>query len=253
MFKRRRSGKKEARKTTDGAVLDSLAEEHSHVEQASTSGPWDVADAPDDDIKRLDLGSMRVPTPEGIGVQMQTDAKGNISQVVLVAGDSALQLGVFAAPRTAGIWQDVQADISEQIKSQGGSVSEVEGRYGTELLAKVAGKKGASTRVRFLGIDGPRWFVRASFQGKRALDEDAAPQLDECLRNVIVDRGSQAMPVREGLPLKLPPEMAEQAARRIAERKAQGGDSDKAMVATGEPPQQKGRRRPSPRPRSAEG
>ncbi|WP_035702558.1 DUF3710 domain-containing protein, partial [Glycomyces tenuis] len=84
---------------------------------------------------------------------------------------------------------------------------------------------------------------------KRATDEDAAPELDEALRNLVVDRGNLAMPVREPLPLKLPPKMAEEAAARIAQRKAEGGDGTRAIVAAGDTPKPKVRRKPSPRPR----
>lgn len=246
MFRRRRSSKKQ--RPAEGAVLDSLVESSEEVAREITEGPFDVADAPDDELRRIDLGAIRLPLPKGVGFQAQTDAKGNISQVVLTTGSSALQLLVRAAPRTEGIWGEMREEFSGQITGQGGEVEEVEGRWGTELLARVSAKKGTNT-VRFVGIDGPRWFVQGTFQGARATDEDAAPELDEALRSLVVDRGNLAMPVREPLPLKLPPKMAEEAAARIAQRKAEGGEGDRAIVAAGEAPRPKARRKPSPRPR----
>nr|WP_277605996.1 DUF3710 domain-containing protein [Glycomyces sp. L485] len=225
-----------------------MAESGEEVAREATEGPFDVADAPEDEVRRIDLGALRLPVPKGVGFQAQTDAKGNISQVVLTTGSSALQLLVRAAPRTDGIWEEMRDELTGQVTGQGGKVDVVEGRWGTELVAQVTTKKGTNS-VRFVGIDGPRWFVQATFQGTRALEEDAAPELDEALRNVVVDRGSAAMPVREPLPLKLPPKMAEEAAARIAQRKAEGGDGTRAIVAAGDTPKPKVRRKPSPRPR----
>ncbi|WP_051325987.1 DUF3710 domain-containing protein [Glycomyces tenuis] len=246
MFRRRRSSKKQ--RPSEGAVLDSLAESGEEVDREVTEGPFDAADAPEDELRRLDLGAIRLPIPKGVGFQAQTDAKGNISQVVLTTGSSALQLLVRAAPRSEGIWEEMREELTAQVTGQGGKVETVEGRWGEELIARVAGQKGTNT-VRFVGVDGPRWFVQATFQGKRATDEDAAPELDEALRNLVVDRGNLAMPVREPLPLKLPPKMAEEAAARIAQRKAEGGDGTRAIVAAGDTPKPKVRRKPSPRPR----
>ncbi|GAA2304194.1 DUF3710 domain-containing protein [Glycomyces scopariae] len=246
MFKRRRGSKKQ--RPAEGAVLDSLAESGETYEREATEGPYDAADAPEDGIRRIDLGAIRLPVPKGVGFQAQTDAKGNISQVLLTTGSSALQLLVRAAPRSEGIWPEIREELTTTVAGQGGQVEEVEGRWGTELIAKVATKKGANT-VRFCGVDGPRWFVQATFQGQRALDEDAAPELDEALRDLVIDRGSIAMPVREPLPLKLPPKMAEEAAARIAQRKAEGGDGSRAIIAAGDTPRPQVRRKPSPRPK----
>lgn len=247
MFKRRRSSKKQ--RPAEGAVLDSLAESGETAPRQHTDGPYDAADAPDeDDVRRIDLGAIRLPVPKGVGFQAQTDAQGNISQVLLTTGTSALQLLVRAAPRSEGIWDEVREELAEQIAGQGGQVETVEGRWGTELIAKVSGKKGANS-VRFCGVDGPRWFVQATFQGQRALDEAASPELDDALRNLVVDRGTTAMPVREPLPLKLPPKMAEEAAARIAQRKAEGGDGNRAIIAAGDTPKPQVRRKPSPRPK----
>ncbi|RRS00333.1 DUF3710 domain-containing protein [Glycomyces terrestris] len=246
MFKRRRGAKKQ--RPAEGAVLDSLAESGETIEREATEGPYDVADAPDDDVRRIDLGAIRLPVPKGVGFQAQTDAKGNISQVLLTTGTSALQLLVRAAPRSEGIWPEIREELAATVTGQGGQVEEVEGRWGTELIAKVTTKKGDNS-VRFCGVDGPRWFVQATFQGQRALDEAAAPELDEALQNLVIDRGSIAMPVREPLPLKLPPKMAEEAAARIAQRKAEGGDGNRAIIAAGDTPRPQVRRKPSPRPK----
>lgn len=224
------------------------------------TGPFDVED-PHDDRERLDLGSLRVPVPDGVELRVQADADGQIQQVVLVSGDSALQLGVFAAPKTEGIWDEVRADIRKQLFSDGVAAEEAAGEYGIELRARVRTPEGL-TDLRFVGVDGPRWMVRAVYQGPAATDDVAARPLDEVLHGLVVDRGGEAMPVREPLPLRLPREMAEKAAAQRAG--AEGTDSGPA--ADGEAGTARGastgrarpsptgrpsgtRRKPSPRPK----
>jgi hypothetical protein len=216
-----------------------------------TTGPYDVADAPDTD--RLDLGSLQIPAIDGVEVRVQADPEGQVQQVVLVHGDSALQLGVFAAPRSEGIWDEVRADIRKQLFTDGVAAEEVEGEYGVELRSRVRTGEGIAD-IRFVGVDGPRWMVRAVYQGAAALDPDAAGPLADCLRGLVVDRGGEAMPVREPLPLRLPREMAEQAAAQQAEQAAAqqaeeaetgAGGANGTPVPGGGPT----RRRPSPRPR----
>jgi len=131
------------------------------------------------------------------------------SQVVLVHGQNALQLGVFAAPRSAGIWDEVREEIRQSLSNDGAAAEEVTGVYGVELRAQVPTQDGR-TNLRFVGIDGPRWMVRGVYQGMAATDPDAAGPLTMCLEGLVVDRGQDARPVREPLPLRLPREAAEQ-------------------------------------------
>ena len=83
----------------------------------------------------------------------------------------------------------------------------MDGRYGTELRARVRTQDGVDD-MRFVGVDGPRWMVRAVYQGPAAVDPALAGPLDECLAGLGVDRGTQAMPVKDPLPLRLPRELA---------------------------------------------
>ena len=63
--------------------------------------------------------------------------------------------------------------------------------------------------ARFVGVDGPRWFLRAMYTGSAAVDPDAAAPLEAALRDVVVVRGSDPMAVRDPLPLRLPPQAQE--------------------------------------------
>ncbi|MEV1330539.1 DUF3710 domain-containing protein [Micromonospora costi] len=172
-------------------------------------GPYDISEAPSG-VARLDLGSLHIPAVPEVEVRVQADQQGVIQQVVLVHGTNALQLGVFAAPRSEGIWDEVRAEIRQSLVNDGATAREVEGEYGPELRATVHTQDGP-TELRFVGIDGPRWMVRAVFQGAAAVDPAAAGPLAECLEGLVVDRGQEAKPVREPLPLRLPREVAEQA------------------------------------------
>lgn len=173
-----------------------------------TRGPYDRSEAPEG-VQRLDLGSLHIPAVPGVEVRVQADPQGVVQQVVLVHGENALQLGVFAAPRSEGIWDEVRAEIRQSLFDDGVAAQEVSGEYGTELRARLRTPDGI-TDLRFIGVDGPRWMVRAVYQGAAAVDPAAAGPLTECLDGLVVDRGQDAKPVREPLPLRLPREVAEQ-------------------------------------------
>jgi Protein of unknown function (DUF3710) len=221
------------RRPVEVETADPLPAARSAVD-AGDMGPFDFSEAPEGG--RLDLGALQVPAIEGVDLRVQADADGVIQQVVLVHGDSALQLGVFAAPRSEGIWDEVRDEIRESFSNDGVTAEEQPGDYGTELYAHVRTPDGL-TDIRFVGVDGPRWMVRGVYQGPVAVDADAAPPLVACMRGLVVNRGAEAKPVREPLMLRLPPEMTEAAAA------AAPGDQS----ASGEAPVSS--RQPSPRPR----
>ncbi len=223
-------------------------------EPADTVGPYDVTEAPDfDETAMLDLGALKVPVVADVEIRVQAGEDGAVQQVVLVHGDNALQLGVFAAPRTEGIWEETRTEIKASLFADGVAAEEVPGEYGTELRARVRTPEGLND-LRFVGIDGPRWMVRAIYQGKVAVDPSVAAPLVECLRNLVVDRGKEPMPAREALPLRLPKEAVEQAQAQAA---AAATDASPTVPrpANGTPPRPTPRpgtrnpRKPSPRPR----
>jgi hypothetical protein len=171
-------------------------------------GPWDAADAPDKE--RLDLGALQVAVPEGVELRLELSPEGQVMAVTLVHGDSSAQLNVFAAPRTEGIWGEVRGEIAEALNSGGGRATEGEGVLGTELRAvvpqEVPGQGVVHAPARFVGVDGPRWFLRALLTGAAATEDHAAQPLLDVVRDVVVVRGDEPMPAREPLVLTLPAE-----------------------------------------------
>ena len=207
-----------------------------------TTGPWDVADAPDDGITRLDLGALRLPARPGMELRVDLNQQQQVVGATLRSGDSLLQVAAFAAPRAAGIWDDVREDIARTASGQGASLREVEGPFGTELAGTVVAAPPAQpgqpapapTRrpARFLGVDGPRWFLRGTISGPAASTPEAAAELEEAFRAVVVVRGSEPMPVREALPLTLPAE----AAARIAAQQQEAAGRPAGAAAPRTPP-----------------
>jgi hypothetical protein len=174
---------------------------------APTSGPFDVEGAPDE--PRLDLGALQLPLVEGVEVQLQVDeASGLVTAAMVVLGESAVQLQAFAAPRHEGIWGEVSEEIASGISQQGGTADVTDGPFGRELLGRVPaqlpdGKVGFQP-MRFVGVDGARWLLRAVFHGRAAIEPDAAQPLEALVRRVVVVRGGEPMGPRELLALRLP-------------------------------------------------
>ena len=114
----------------------------------------------------------------------------------------------FAAPRNGDLWGTVRPQIIEDITGRGGRAEEREGRFGPELVCQVPIKKPDGTvglqPSRILGINGDRWLLRASFLGRPAIEPDGAGEWEDVLAQVVVRRGTGAMPVGEPLPATLP-------------------------------------------------
>ncbi|MGI8880024.1 MAG: DUF3710 domain-containing protein [Jatrophihabitans sp.] len=206
-------------KRTERDKLDATPpwETKRHVEVEATTGPFDITDAPDDDLERVDLGALRIPGSEGLELRVDVDETGAAVAVTLAHTAGHMQIGVFAAPRSEGIWDEVREEIRSSIGSQRGTAQESDGEFGVELTGSIPGDGGMS-KVRFVGVDGPRWFVRAMLVGAPATDPKLAKTFNRVIRNLVVVRGTDPLPVRDAIPLTLPDEVAEQI--RVAQEAA---------------------------------
>jgi len=172
------------------------------------SGPWDSAD--DYPVhERIDCGSLLIPVREGFEVQINV-AEEQGTWVAVVQEESGMQLQAFAAPRSGELWDEVRNEIAENIAESGGSCHVVYGKFGAELAGEVPisaeGPAGPLQAVRFLGYDGPRWFLRGVISGPAVMDEALATEFNELFGDVVVVRGDYPAPPREQLDIRLPEE-----------------------------------------------
>ncbi|MEO6715492.1 MAG: DUF3710 domain-containing protein [Mycobacteriales bacterium] len=179
---------------------------------AETSGPWDLADAPGDgETPSVDLGALRIPVPPTLELRLEVDPQGNVGGATVADDHSTLQLNVFAAPRRTGIWDEVRVEIMQALTDQGVAAEEVDGALGLELHARLPSgdTKGSTTSARFVGSDGPRWFLRGLMTGPAATDPVQAKPFEEVFRGIIVVRGGEAMAPRDPLGLRIPTDIEE--------------------------------------------
>ncbi|WP_458041526.1 MULTISPECIES: DUF3710 domain-containing protein [Bacteria] len=191
----------------DGTTVDPAGK--SAPADRATGGPFDESEA--NPVRPyIDLGGIKVLPREGLNLRLEIEEQSKrIVAVGLDYAGSTLQVQPFAAPRTGGLWHETRAQIREQVRQQGGRVEEREGPLGPELLAEVpviAGAEGTSGKrlARFVGVDGPRWFLRGVIGGVGASDIEAAAQIEDLFRSIVVVRGGTPMPPREFIPLKMP-------------------------------------------------
>ena len=171
-------------------------------------GPFDSSQV-DSMGPRVDLGAIWLPVLPGLELRMEIDKKTQkVTGVSATLGGSGLQVQAFAAPKTSGIWDEVRAEIATSITSQGGTVDDVPGTFGRELIARIpaTGPDGQSgvRPARFVGVDGPRWFVRGVLSGRAAVDPEAARALESVFANVVVVRDTNPRPPRDLLTLTMP-------------------------------------------------
>ena len=191
--------------------VEELKEEENSAEVIKydrVNGPHDIEEVSEEDLEDyVDLGALRIKMHEGMNLRLETDdSTGAVIAATITRDGATLQVQAFAAPRTTGIWDDIRHDLTESVASQGGTVEVYAGVFGAAVTPD--GKRGERI-ARFVGVDGPRWFLRGVISGAAVLgDEAAAASVEEVFRDVVVDRGDDPRPPRELLPMTLPADLA---------------------------------------------
>ena len=202
----------------DGAE-EAVGQEAAEERAAATptgplAGPWDSGDdVPVAD--RVDFGSLQIPVGEGADIQIGM-ADNQAAWITVLRGGSGLQVQAFAAPKSDGLWDDVREEIAADIATSGGQCHEVDGPFGVELRARIAPPDAAASGgrhagrglqpVRFLGVDGPRWFLRGAITGPAAQRDELAKPFERVFGGIVVARGDHPVPPRDLLEIQLPEE-----------------------------------------------
>ncbi len=200
----------EAEQVVDGVDAEAGGEgaERLRLEPAPRpDGPWDSTEVREPGEGRVDLGGLFVPGVDGMELRVEVAGDAIVAATVVLR-DSAIQLQAFAAPKREGIWGEVREEIATGITQQGGIIDEVEGPLGWELRAQVPVQlpdgTGGYQVVRFVGVDGTRWFLRGVISGQGAVQPQAAGLLEQIFRDTVVVRGDGPMAPRDPIVLQLP-------------------------------------------------
>lgn len=171
-------------------------------------GPFDVTERPiESPDEYVDLGSLLIRMRPDIEVQLPTEDD-VVTAVLVTSGGSAVELRPFAGARSGGTWDGVRADLREEVDKRGGTITEIDGPFGPEILAQFPATTADGTAgvqpARFIGIEGPRWVVRATILGAAGLESTDEGVFVEVLRDLRVRRGEEPRMLRESLPLVIP-------------------------------------------------
>ena len=190
------------------AVREDSSDEVDAEEVDAGGGPYDSSEVtlPEGESDgRLDLGSVRLPLIEGAQIQVEMEESGELRSVHLLTEVGRITVAAFAAPRTEGMWREVLGELAQSLKDDGAAVRFEDGPWGREVVGV-----GAGATLRFVGVDGPRWMVRGVAAGPEETQEPLSELVRDVLRQTVVVRGVEAMPVRSPLPIALPAVLVQQ-------------------------------------------
>lgn len=180
--------------------------EKSAAADREITGPFDISEV--SAVQPfIDLGALKI-TPR-TGLQLRLDIEESTKRLVaatLEIDGSTLQVQVFAAPRSDGLWNEIREQVADQVVKQGGSAEHIVGPFGPELRAEVPTADGTTRPIRFVGVDGPKWFLRGVISGPAASSTTRATVIEDVFRSIVVNRGSEPLPPRELLTLRVPPQ-----------------------------------------------
>ena len=180
------------------------------VEGVRAEGPFDISErSPEGQSAYVNFGPLKVRGRVGFDIRVQADADSqHVNALLLVTQDAGLELRAFASSRSGGLWEEVRGELIAEVERLEGTYQVTDGPFGHELHLRIpaTSKEGEAgfQPSRVVVVEGPRWMLRGTFLGQAAIVPDDQHILFQALREVIVDRGTEAMAMREPLHLQLP-------------------------------------------------
>jgi hypothetical protein len=183
---------------------------YSEIVKRAELGPFDVSEAGSLE-NSIDFGAIKLPNVNRnltIKVELEEDTR-RLVALTLQTETSMLQVSLFSAPKNSTVWQEVLDVLTTSLESQGAQVTPVVGSFGRELMVsmQVPNLEGGSAlqQIRFIGVDGPRWLLRGSITGEALSNLTEQAEIERIFRSIVVNRGAEALPPRELVPLTMPP------------------------------------------------
>lgn len=153
----------------------------------------------------VDFGALLLPIRDDVTLKLEVDESS--SRIVALTVDhqgSSIQIQAFSAPASEGIWHEIRANLASSIQEQNGKTETVVGPLGPELNAQIPNQDGSFRLAKFIGVDGPKWFLRGVISGLALGDTLAMTYMIDIFRSVVVARGVSPMPPKELLSLVAP-------------------------------------------------
>ena len=198
--------------SVDSVVTSTASSSNTGSQVPPQEGPFDESDGtitglldPDGEgLGILDFGAYAFVPPVNTQLQIESSEEQNLVVHVL-SGQSNITIDAYAAPKTGGQWRFVASELADGLRNQGAKDSIQDGPWGREVIGSAA-----ESVIRFIGVDGPRWMLRAVIVSSPAEAEQSAEIARTMLSHTVVRRGTNPMPARTPIPLVLPMEILEQ-------------------------------------------
>ena len=183
-----------------------------------TQGPFEFGSDVDTN-SMLDLGSLFLPNIPGLEVHLDLDPRSGVGKSVsLHLNMTIAEVQVFAAAVNDDPWAAMRDAIVSGLREQKVDCTVEMGRFGTEIHAVMPtvdlDGNAHVQPVRFVGVRGTRWFVRAVISGDGALPKthlNSDPEIDEVISKLVINRGEEPLPPGERLVLRSPIEKSGEA------------------------------------------
>jgi hypothetical protein len=184
--------------------MDTYGTSKSQPIDRQSAGPFDITELMQ--VRpSIDFGAIQLPMRDDVVYKLEIEESTNrIVALTVELRGSILQLQAFSAPAAEGVWHEIRAALEKSILEQGGKTESVVGPLGPELNAQIPTQDGGSRLAKFIGVDGPKWFLRGVITGLALGDTLSMTHMIDIFRSVAVVRGSAPMPPKELLDLVAP-------------------------------------------------
>ena len=200
--------------TQNAAIKDLALQVFQHdAGQIMTQGPLEFS-ADIDTSSMLDLGALFLPNIPGLEVHLDLDPRSGIGKSVsLHLNMTIAEVQVFAAATNEDLWATMRDAIVSGLQEQKVDCTVEMGQFGTEIHAVMPTVDlDGNTHiqpVRFVGVRGPRWLIRAVISGDDALpkvstDSNVDSGINEVISRLVINRGVDPLPPGERLALRSP-------------------------------------------------